>query len=543
MAEFEISNDLHRGEKSYLSCKKSDGQPCPSCMSLLAIDQEIDEAERLLAKLMIKRQSTKSLVNQSHDSIIDRLPLEIASHIFTLSIPTIDGHPITYEKSMLCAPLTLGAVCGKWRQIAWSTPHLWTKIDINLLPGKFPQRGQLAQEWLSRSGHLPLSLHLYFYDFPNTMKEQSEPVFYPLIELVNQYSHRWCSLDLELPYSLLSRFSRDSHSSTILHSLQLKLSYDPWRELGQDNRFSMDNLQASPKKVVLSGVPLNAVKIEWNNVMHLEAELLDIDEFIELLRRARQMVHFGLGQSIGSQKTATTSESIIIHPPLQSLSFSGPGLDKLGLTFLGSMSCPGLTSFSYHNGGRAKLTDTVISFLLRSGCSLRHLSIEACPSNAASFVRLLKTTPTLQHLSLQYSRLPILYLFLQLLRTPNAIQGNNPDVEDPLLPDFRSFTYTGAFKFSWEKILAFYYPETLPASSMHSPSTTTPNNSSRRHLPFLSMRVDDDRLEEIYMKKDTLLQFMRLRKEGIKFEFVRVRGALDIIKASKAFHGVSEDND
>ncbi|KAF8956461.1 hypothetical protein BDZ97DRAFT_187803 [Flammula alnicola] len=522
------------GDRSYLSCKLSNGQPCPPCTSLLKIDQEI-------AELVIKRRSIMSQVNQNHDPTIHRLPHELASHIFTLSIPMLMSHRKNYKKSLLCAPLILGAVCLKWRQIAWSTPHLWTKISINLLPQKFPQRGQLAQEWLNRSGDLPLSIYLYHNDKSKDLPKKLEPVFYPIIEILNQCSHRWYSLDLDLPSSLISRFGRDSRSTAILHRLQLKFS-DSLRlgwEIDVDGQFRLDNVLPRPQEVVLTCVPLNSVKIEWNNITHVEAMGFHVDECIELLQCAPRMIRCEFSEVWKVKERSTASKTIVVHPALQTLSFSSR--DEIVETiFLEHVSCPSLTSLTYDAHWRPMPTDAITSFLIRSGCSLHFLHVFG---EKEVFAQVLRATPELQHLVLDHPRASVLKFFLQLLASPIPIQAKSPAGEGPLLHNLQSFDYYGLFNFSWEQMLAIYGPEYQPASSAEFLSATLPENFCWRHLSSLIVGVDASTLEEIYIKKDTLLQFMRLQKEGIELSFVNRRDWSDITEASKTFHGVSEESD
>ncbi|KAF8953524.1 hypothetical protein BDZ97DRAFT_2082628 [Flammula alnicola] len=531
------THDIGRsnGDRSYLSCKLSNGRPCPPCMSLLKIDQEI-------AELITKRRSIMSQVNQNHDPTIHRLPHELASHIFTLSIPMLMSHRKNYKKSLLCAPLILGAVCQKWRQIAWSTPHLWTEISINLLPQKFPQRGQLAQEWLNRSGDLPLSIHLYHSDNSKDLPKKLEPVFYPFIEILNQCSHRWYSLDLDLPSSLISRLGHDSGSIAILHKLRLEFS-DSLR-LGArrhvDGQFRLDNVLPCPQEVVLKCVPLNCVKIEWNNITHVEARGFRVDECIELLQCAPRMVRCEFREVWKAKERSTASKTIVVHPALQTLLFASR--DEIVETIFQHVSCPSLTTLTYYAISRPMPTDAITSFLIRSGCSLHFLHVFG---EKEVFAQVLRATPELQHLVLDRPQASVLNFFLQLLASPIPIQTKNPAGEGPLLRNLQFFEYHGLFTFSWEQMLALYGPKYRPASSVEFLSATLPENFCWRHLSSLMVAVDAHTLEEIYIKKDTLLQFMRLRTEGIKLTFVRRQdwGWSDIIEASKTFHGVSEEND
>ncbi|KAF8956477.1 hypothetical protein BDZ97DRAFT_188204 [Flammula alnicola] len=534
--------ERHNDDRPYLSCKMSEGQPCPPCMSLLDIEQEI-------AELVVKRRSIKSLVNQNHDSISHQVPLEVASLIFTFFVPIIDESTRGWGyKKLVYAPLTLGAVCRKWRQIAWSTPYLWTTICINLLTPKSPQlKGQLVQEWLNRSGDLPLSIYIYHNNDFKPLPKELEPIF-RLIDIINQYSHRWYLLDLKLPSSLVSRFGRGSHSSTILQKLHLTFSNTS--PLKPDHHlFSLDNVLPMLQEVVLTDIPLNSVAIDWNNVTFVEARNFHVDECIELLRRAPRIDHCAFWDVGDAQETATISETIVVHPTLRSLSFELEDASDVDIIFLGRVSCPSLTSFTYNDHVYSMSTDAIVSFLTRSGCSLHHMNIGDIDSGTEAYVKLLRTIPTLHDLDLSPDG-DILTNFLPLLVSPIPIESKNPESECPFLPHLKAFTYSGIFDFSWEQVLALYGPEYQSASSTQHAATINPENCYWRRLHFLTMKLDTYEdwyrplQEDMYIKKDTLLQFMRLQNEGIELTFVREGDTvLDIIQASKILHGLSEEND
>jgi hypothetical protein len=56
--------------------------------------------------------------------------------------------------------LYLGAVCQKWRQLAWATPTLWTSclVGDRDVVGWSNHTEQLLVGWLERSGGLPLTI-------------------------------------------------------------------------------------------------------------------------------------------------------------------------------------------------------------------------------------------------------------------------------------------------------------------------------------------------------------------------------------------------
>ncbi|KAF8958474.1 hypothetical protein BDZ97DRAFT_1442261 [Flammula alnicola] len=80
-------------------------------------------------------------INLQHDPFTHYLPVEIASRIFTFYVD--DSWP-----TKKYAPLLLAAVCKAWREIAFSTPRIWTSITTLRLFGGCPCHTRI---WLPRS--------------------------------------------------------------------------------------------------------------------------------------------------------------------------------------------------------------------------------------------------------------------------------------------------------------------------------------------------------------------------------------------------------
>ncbi|KAJ7277289.1 hypothetical protein C8J57DRAFT_1019439, partial [Mycena rebaudengoi] len=88
------------------------------------------------------------------------LPPEITSETFVQCLPhgNVSPHPST-------APLILLVICRAWRDLAISTPALWTRLEMSLNedsahPGlrSAETSEELIQTWFHRARSLPLSL-------------------------------------------------------------------------------------------------------------------------------------------------------------------------------------------------------------------------------------------------------------------------------------------------------------------------------------------------------------------------------------------------
>jgi hypothetical protein len=109
------------------------GESCTACDATAAIDRQIFEAQVSLAVLRQRRILSLGNMNNVHDVLVSRLPIEVIACIFTAFLPPA----VDKRYSIICpedvplwetptTPLVLGAVCKTWRSVVWSTPKLWT---------------------------------------------------------------------------------------------------------------------------------------------------------------------------------------------------------------------------------------------------------------------------------------------------------------------------------------------------------------------------------------------------------------------------------
>jgi len=139
------------------------------------------ELQDSIEKIQIKRRALRTVMN--HDPLIHKFPPEIASRVFIQYAPTSDFFS---ENSKNC-PLYLGAVCQKWRQLAWATPQLWSSLRIGRRSDWYAFRRnsedlpQLVTEWLERSSSLPLAIDFHMSLFGNP----GDKVYSEVIDILN----------------------------------------------------------------------------------------------------------------------------------------------------------------------------------------------------------------------------------------------------------------------------------------------------------------------------------------------------------------------
>ncbi|TDL20351.1 hypothetical protein BD410DRAFT_841449 [Rickenella mellea] len=136
-------------------------------LSSMFWERELSSVNDTIARLLTKRDNLNGEV-LAHKALLApaRLLLpELISEVFTHSVNCIPPAQGGLDNNKaLCrfaipsvneAPLVLGQVCRLWREIALSTPSLWSTISI---PRSFSIRG--LREWISRAGSRNLSFSL-----------------------------------------------------------------------------------------------------------------------------------------------------------------------------------------------------------------------------------------------------------------------------------------------------------------------------------------------------------------------------------------------
>ena len=129
---------------------------------LAAVEAQIEKTGAIMQRLVMKALVLKSRINDTTSPFLRLLPPEIISIIFELCTPSWSLHPTDpadYDREAL--PLKLGSVCSGWRKIAWTTPTLWASASLFPTRCKINSQVSLLDEWLGRSGDLPLYISLY----------------------------------------------------------------------------------------------------------------------------------------------------------------------------------------------------------------------------------------------------------------------------------------------------------------------------------------------------------------------------------------------
>ena len=413
-------------------CVVLDGKPCRACTEDIELEKEKKELEIKIKKIYIRRRAIRTAMNENHDPFIHKFPPEVASHIFIQYSPPSERFDRPHRNS----PLYLGAVCQKWRQLAWATPQLWSSFQI-CIPPSHPHQAQFILEWLDRSASLPLTirLHSYIRHPENKDKDGRDEV----INLLNKYSARWHDMHVELPAHLLERLSGSSQEN-ILRRLVLHIFNSPPSHV---SKFSMKS-KPSPTELTLKRVGLPYVDIVWNNLTMASVSDISVDDCFELIRRAPLLETLRLESIDPSSSVLPISNTRVICPHLRSLELLRIR-EKIVVTgILDSLCFPSLELWIYDN--LSIPLDNMISFIEYSSSCLKIFKIDIYDLDYHQVTGLLPHLPSLEFLELRSAWVhePPIAEVISLLCA---------SAQSPLyLPYLKSLEFTYQYDFPWESL-------------------------------------------------------------------------------------------
>jgi hypothetical protein len=415
-------------------CVVFDGKPCSACTEDIELEKEIKELEIKIKKINIRRRAIRTAMNENHDPLIHKFPPEIASNIFMQYSPPNEFFDRSYD---VTSPLYLGAVCQKWRQLAWATPQLWTSLGIHIKSLNRHQ-AQLVSEWLDRSASLPLTIRLSDYSW---YKEgNDEDPCDEVINVLNKHSARWHDMDFVLPAHLLERLSGSSQEN-ILSRLVLRFFNPP------SSRFSTFSMKSkpSPTDLTLMGVGLPYVDIVWSNLTVASVSEISVDDCFELIRRAPLL------ETLRLELIYPSSDDVLpifntrtVYPHLRSLELLTISEKTVVTGILDSLHLPSLERW-IHDESSIPL-DNMKSFIKYSSSSLKIFKIGIDHLHYNEVPGLLFHLPSLEFLELRSAR-------ARGQSTSELISSLCDAAQSSLyLPHLQSLEFTCEHDFPWKSL-------------------------------------------------------------------------------------------
>ncbi|KIM45660.1 hypothetical protein M413DRAFT_442310 [Hebeloma cylindrosporum] len=448
------------------------GNPCSACTEDIELERELENLEIMIEKIHTKRRAVRTAMNQNHDPFIHKFPPEIASHIFMQYAPPGGLYFDAYERR---TPLQLGAVCQKWRQLAWRTPQIWSWLNIKLDPDPFPS--QILAEYLQRSASLPLTIGLR----PYSGLVIADNIYRKAIDILNKHSSRWRVLHSTIPARHLHRL-RGSTEGNILQRLVLR----PFKEINgyyDDSTVAPFRMKCkpSPTHLTLAKQRLAKVDITWNYLTNAEIEYIGVDECFELMRRAPLLENLKfLGIITSSGDFPIPAAKVILHH-LNRLAIWDISEEFVVAGILDSMCAPSLKYWDYRMPlAPACLTKNMVTFINQSSFSLETLEVSGSPHFYDHLHQVLDHLSSLKSLTLGFryrSKSPTNELLNRLCTSTES---------SPFLPLLQTLEFDPQFTFPWESL-----PRLFSSSNRQSLTVIV----EQRIGPRLTNEVNDKLLE------------------------------------------------
>ena len=415
------------------------------------------------------------------------LPFELISKIFILSFPPPQTNLERYNFTR--AVIIPGQVCRRWRDIALSTPYLWSFITVNL--SALPEICHTPViSWLSRSGGYPLSI-LFTATWSHYMPFEFEQRLQPALSS----SHRWKHISMSVALARRESFRTIKGKLAMLESLRL----------GQSNESSsedetIDIFIPAPKLTSLhlfSPVGPGVLIIPWKQITELTLTGHAVKMMPLILSRCSNIVKCS---AIFPRELRSVIEVVrkphVGNTSLRSLELDFNWHDDDGINYL---RLPSLSDLKFSG-------DLIIvtNLLSRSSCSLTSLHLRATWLQGNILPNILGLSPALETFELSGNLCCALTASVLMELTVN------PGPHLPLVPNLRHLSLDQP---PFDDPEGYNVLARMVESRFRLDNDVVGLDSAHRIARFESVRVPVHVLDG-YIAPETAARFSALREEG-----------------------------
>ncbi|KAJ7781005.1 hypothetical protein B0H16DRAFT_1877806 [Mycena metata] len=351
----------------------------------------ISKQQALLNAMMARLQELQTQLDSIVYPVLS-LPPEITSEIFLHCTP--EGYRDAVDTRF--APLLLMRVCRAWRQVAISTPALWTTFHVTRAIRSMPE---IAKVWFERARQLPLSVSLdqsvlppgrVIDEFLATFRRHCQSIHSLELHTSGDGFQRINTYLLDFIHLL---------DFTRLRNLSLHLL------LGEDEVFDFPAIEinmfhSAPllNEVFLGGIPPSLIPLPWQQLTKFTGHFFTLPACLYVLRRTPNVTECALAAYSSHDPEAF---DICRHPAVETFTLSAAVnyydcADSAQV--LAFITLPALHTLRIDNVDDFD-EETFHSFLLRSIAPLKTLSIRS----RRGIIRLLPTQAMLRLTDLEIS--------------------------------------------------------------------------------------------------------------------------------------------
>ncbi|KAJ7141522.1 hypothetical protein C8R46DRAFT_921248 [Mycena filopes] len=233
------------------------------------LDADILALTQAISQIKLERKVLKKHL-ASYIYPVLTLPNEVVAEIF---LQTLDGPSFLGGRA---SPIYLGHICQRWRDIALSTPSLWSGMSIIMHHFRPSQTSylELLELWLARSRDCPLTI-----SFTNKLQTGvGTPSL--AIKAILAHQTRWDTVALDMAWDALPNIQGDL---PLLRSLDIRLrdtsAAPPMGMAGSARAFSGPKLRI----VILSGPKVHMLGLPWAQLTSITIET-SLEAMVQILR-------------------------------------------------------------------------------------------------------------------------------------------------------------------------------------------------------------------------------------------------------------------
>jgi hypothetical protein len=399
-------------------------------------------------------------------SAVLSLPPEILAEVFLRMPLEQDTHLRTPE-----IPLLLGQVCLYWRAIAWSTPALWSNVNLRLSKERYSVQTELLDEWLQRSKAVPLTIRIWSGEQECGYWQSITPT--EMLRILVSHSWHWKSVNLYAPHQWDEDLQPVRDNLPMLDTLRVTHP-----TIAEDRSFDMFENAPSLHEVDLISVYVAEVTLPWHQITTFRGDRLYVDECLKVLWYCPQMKKCYFSPIIGDYdlERAHLWPKALTHESLERLDITMTDISIID-PFLDLCTLPALRRLRIGCNSRVVgATVSIMPAIRRSACILEKLSMEQAFLSVEEAISCLQDIPSLVTLQISIqSPKKISVKFLSALSSTHK----------PLLPNLRSLRLEGYVSFNGEQLMEMLvcrwtYPEKLSCSvaRLKSLKVISSNNSA-----------------------------------------------------------------
>ncbi|KAK7038208.1 hypothetical protein R3P38DRAFT_2905002 [Favolaschia claudopus] len=309
-------------------------------------------------------------------------------------------------------------VCHRWREVALSTPRLWSNLDIDLCAARTSKSYVDFQHiWLGRARDAPLSISLvddweWAEYFPVFGKPEPDASAISLMQAIGRTSRRWQKITIDFKDRILMEalFSTADRDFPLLEQMSLDSVVDPTTPGAVDSNAPLPvSFVNAPKLYDITTFKYREMLAPWTQITTFWSFSISVRSVYDVLGSATRLV-YGFFILTGDGEALDTAPCTLECVHLQSLSFVmlrewdpesiiGPKAQ----TILPNLKAPALRNLSlrFHpSSGLIHNTSPLLHFLSQSSLRLRSLELSCFPTKPENLYESLKAAPSLVHLEL-----------------------------------------------------------------------------------------------------------------------------------------------